>query len=125
MADSGTLALANRLLQALNARRSQGSLASQAEDCAPLAETLGYYDLADYLRKLEDDELWRQRARAVRWAELEERLTRAAEELEDLAADAGDEEASQRRIALLRGQREGMLLALGYMRDLTPPSERP
>lgn len=50
MAASSTLAHAVRLMQTLDAYQSQGSLASQARDCAPVVAALGYYDLADYLR---------------------------------------------------------------------------
>lgn len=53
MAADGTLALAVKLLRALGASQSQGSLVSQARDCAPVVEALGYYDLADHLRSLD------------------------------------------------------------------------
>ena len=52
MAAHSTLAVARRLLLALEANQSQGSLATQAKDCAPVVEALGYYDLADYLKRL-------------------------------------------------------------------------
>lgn len=51
MTASGTLQTARRILLALDAGQSQGSLASQAADCAPIVEALGYYDLADHLRR--------------------------------------------------------------------------
>lgn len=52
MASTGNLRLAVSLLRCLNTAQSQGSLASQASDCAPVVEALGYYDLADYLRRM-------------------------------------------------------------------------
>ena len=53
MASQGNLALAVRLLRALESYQSQGSLTSQAADCAPVVEALGYYDLADHLRRMD------------------------------------------------------------------------
>ena len=53
MAPRGTLNLATRLLRELQAGQSQGSLTSQANDCAPIVEALGYYDLADHLRGMD------------------------------------------------------------------------
>lgn len=50
MASTDTLLLARKLLAALNAYQSQGSLTSQARDVWPLLEALGYYDIADYLK---------------------------------------------------------------------------
>lgn len=38
------------VIETLNPTRSRGSLASQAEDCAPIVEALGYVDLAAFLR---------------------------------------------------------------------------
>lgn len=52
MATRNTLDLAARLCKQLDTNQSQGSLASQAEDCAPIVEALGYYDLADHLRRI-------------------------------------------------------------------------
>jgi hypothetical protein len=52
MASDSTLKLARRLILALGAHQSQGALASQAKDCAPIVEALGYYDLGNYLRDL-------------------------------------------------------------------------
>jgi len=55
MASIDKLALAVRLLRALQVMgQSQGSLTSQARDCAPVVEALGYYDLADHLRQVAD-----------------------------------------------------------------------
>jgi hypothetical protein len=51
MAAQSDLKMAVKLLRVLNAPQSQGSLMSQAEDCAPVVEALGYYDLADFLRR--------------------------------------------------------------------------
>lgn len=53
MASNGLLTTARRVLLALEAGQSQGSIFSQAEDCAPIVEALGYYDLADHLRRLD------------------------------------------------------------------------
>lgn len=55
MASHSKLELAVKLLRQLGAHQSQGSLASQAGDCAPVVEALGYYDLADYLRNIDYD----------------------------------------------------------------------
>jgi len=52
MATSNKLELAVKLLRQLDTGQSQGSLVSQAHDCAAVVEALGYYDLADYLREL-------------------------------------------------------------------------
>lgn len=52
MAALSTIELARKLLELLEAPQSQGSLESQAEDCYPIVEALGYYDLADHLRKI-------------------------------------------------------------------------
>lgn len=49
MANDMHLKTARKILLALEAYQSQASLASQARDCAPIVEALGYYDLADYL----------------------------------------------------------------------------
>jgi len=52
MASAGTLKTARGILLALEAGQSQGSIASQAADCIPIVEALGYYDLADHLKDL-------------------------------------------------------------------------
>lgn len=52
MATQSDLHLARKLLMQLDTYQSQGSLVSQAHDCAPVVESLGYYDLADFLRKM-------------------------------------------------------------------------
>lgn len=49
MTTTGNLQIARKLLLALEAGQSQGSLTSQAIDCIPIIEALGYYDLADFL----------------------------------------------------------------------------
>jgi hypothetical protein len=54
MASVSTIELASRLLCQLGAPQSQGSLTSQAHDCAPLVQALGYYDLADFLAQFSD-----------------------------------------------------------------------
>lgn len=54
MAEPGDLITARRLVQALDLPQSQASLASQMKDCIPIIESLGYYDLADFLRKQRD-----------------------------------------------------------------------
>lgn len=50
MASQSDLDLALRLVKQLRCSQSQGSLVSQAIDCNPIIEALGYYDLADFLR---------------------------------------------------------------------------
>ena len=52
MASTDKLHLAARLLCQLEAPQSQGSLASQANDCWPIVQALGYYDLADHLKRM-------------------------------------------------------------------------
>lgn len=52
MATTGTLHLAARLVAQLDAPQSQGSITSQARDCWPIVQALGYYDLADHLKAL-------------------------------------------------------------------------
>lgn len=52
MASTGTLQTAERILEALDAYESQGSLQSQAEDCAAIVDALGYKRLGDYLRSM-------------------------------------------------------------------------
>lgn len=52
MAALSDLELAERLVTQLNAHQSQGSLASQANDCWPIVQALGYYDLADHLKRM-------------------------------------------------------------------------
>lgn len=52
MASKGTLDMAARILCQLGAAQSQGSLVSQAHDCADVVQALGYYDLADHLRRM-------------------------------------------------------------------------
>lgn len=56
MATTGDLERAVKILRALEAGQSQGSLLSQASDCAPVVEALGYYDLADHLRRMGCDD---------------------------------------------------------------------
>ena len=53
MASVDKLNHAVELMRTLHANQSQGSLVSQASDCAPVVEALGYYDLADYLRMMD------------------------------------------------------------------------
>lgn len=52
MAAMSDLELAERLVAQLNAHQSQGSLSSQANDCWPIVQALGYYDLADHLKRM-------------------------------------------------------------------------
>ena len=42
MATTDQLVMARKLLQAVDAGQSQGSLLSQAKDCIPLLEAMGY-----------------------------------------------------------------------------------
>lgn len=53
MASRGDLDRAVRIIRALGPGQSQASLVSQALDCAPVVEALGYYDLADHLRRMD------------------------------------------------------------------------
>lgn len=77
MASTGTLDQARKLLVTLEARQAQGSLASQALDCAPIVDALGYYDLADHLRRM-GGEYPPRRSLDVRelpeWVDVEEAL---------------------------------------------------
>lgn len=52
MAAHGTLELARRLVEQLDATPSSATLSGQARDVAPIVDALGYRDLAAHLRWL-------------------------------------------------------------------------
>jgi hypothetical protein len=52
MATEEQLRTARRLMQALEPRQCQDALVAQAQDCWPIVEALGYYDLADHLKAM-------------------------------------------------------------------------